>query len=155
MLKQKKKKCKTCNRETYIFSKGDCKVCAVKRYSKKTAVKTQNRRDFFKSNVGGKGYCIESGTLISPITVWNLCHIFPKRIYKSIETNEYNIILLTAEMHAKLDGYLDSMDLDGLKKNMPKSYDFIIANFEILEPLIEERSGKLFNLIRVEHEKQN
>lgn len=32
----KKKKCKTCKKETYIFSKGNCKPCANKGYLKKS-----------------------------------------------------------------------------------------------------------------------
>lgn len=33
MIERKKKKCKSCGKEEYIFSKGDCKQCAQKRYA--------------------------------------------------------------------------------------------------------------------------
>jgi len=76
----------------------------------------------------------ESGQIITHPTRSNVCHIFPKRNYKSVNTNPQNIIFLTFEEHTKLDYYLDRMDLDGLSKEMPIAWKHIVEQVNNLLP---------------------
>lgn len=142
------RECKKCGKLSKIFSQGECLNCSKLRYIKNRKEKRKERHTFFNSRIGNSGVCVESGTVIKELKSSNVCHIFPKRIYKSIETNEDNIIILTAEMHSKLDMYLDNMDLGGLKENMPKSYQYILDKFAVLKDSIKETDKKLFNLIK-------
>lgn len=144
-MQQKKKICKSCSKETYIFSKGECLNCSRKRYVSKRSEDRKERRQFFKVGVGKSDYCVETGAYIQSLSSGNLCHILPKRSYKSVETDVNNIIILTLEQHHKLDRYLDSIDLQGLKENMPKSYEFIKSKFADLKEKVTETSGKLYN----------
>ena len=151
-MQQKKKICKACGKETFIFSKGECVYCAKKRYVKKKTVKRVDRRKFFKVMTGKSGLCVESGAYIKELKSVNICHIFPKRTYKSIETDENNIIILNHDNHPKLDSYLDRNDIAGLKENMPNSYSYILIKLKELLPLITETSGELYFKLKQNYE---
>jgi hypothetical protein len=44
MIKRKKKTCKTCNKEKYIFSKGNCYECTPKKPIRKSPLKAQKKK---------------------------------------------------------------------------------------------------------------
>lgn len=106
---RKKKLCKSCGEEKYIFSKGNCEQCSKKTTPKiKTATpkaiekRKEDRKDFrdffskaieelernpFCQNCGGK-----IKTFLHPVN--NIAHILNKSKYKSVSTHPENYIFL-------------------------------------------------------------
>lgn len=147
MIERKRKVCKGCELLKFIFSKKMCKNCASKDYKGlKPKTKREGYTDFFNS-FGDVGVCQETGQKINNLKNANICHIFPKRKYKSISRDKDNIIILTWQNHILLDTFLDAMDLESIKNLMPNSYEYIIAKAESLLPIIEER-GKLYFILK-------
>lgn len=160
-------KCSECGREVVILSKGMCPLCRSKSVPKKprAAIKSKpkkkatNYSNFYRM-------CIEelftlkmseySGKAIICPTTCNICHILPKRIYKSVAEDRGNIIFLTDEEHNKFDKFLDSMDLDGLKSEMPGLYSMMMTKVRALlaDEKIKER-GRLIYAIEKEIELNN
>lgn len=60
-----------------------------------------------------------TGRPIACPTVANVCHILPKRIYKSVAEDEENIIFLTLEEHTRFDRLLDSLEFGTIEKEFP------------------------------------
>lgn len=52
-------------------------------------------------------------------TVCNVCHILPKRFYKSVATEEQNIIFLSDSEHTRFDHLLDCLEFDKLEQEFP------------------------------------
>lgn len=124
-------KCERCGREVAIRSKGLCPACRVKERS------TGERKPFLHKTISSKkktkdpelsGFfrlmleelnekrMSETGRSIPMPTVCNVCHILPKRIYKSVAKERRNIIFLTDTEHTRFDYLLDTMDFDGLER---------------------------------------
>jgi hypothetical protein len=82
----------------------------------------------------------ESGTVIPQPTRANICHIFPKRKYKSIQADLTNCVYLTLEEHTKFDMLLDIMAFEQLEKF--KCWETVIERVQWLLPKIQEQ-GKL------------
>lgn len=164
MKARKLYKCSNCDREVPILSKGMCPLCRSKSLPPKERKplkckpkkKSTNYSDFY-SQCLTELYTIKmseySGRSILYPTVCNVCHILPKRIYKSVAEDRENIIFLTNEEHDKLDRYLDSMDMEGLKKDMNKLYLIVLSRVcgMLLEDKVKER-GRLIYAIEKEIE---
>ena len=57
----------------------------------------------------------ETGRSIPFPTVCNVCHILPKRMYKSVAKKRKNIIFLTDTEHTRFDYLLDTLNFDLLE----------------------------------------
>lgn len=149
-------KCEVCGREVAIRSKGMCPICRKKSLEgeKKPVKKTpkENYSDFYASHIRRLLLTKTSvtGRPIAYPTVCNICHIFPKRMYKSVAKDDYNIIYLTQDEHTFMDRCLDEMDLVKIKERMPDVYAVILSRYEKIKDRIEE-SGKLKTLLEDEH----
>ena len=114
MIRRKKKICKECKNEDYIFSKGRCKSCAQKSYggikstpkpikaitaktAKKKKERSKERVPFFKQQIEyiiEKGIkCEECGTPLHG-GVDEVAHILSKSKHPEVETNKDNIVYL-------------------------------------------------------------
>lgn len=147
MIKQKKKICKSCGNERYIFSKGRCKQCTVIEQRVKLNNNSKNKKDqslenFFNALIEKCAYSEEDGTPIPNPNKSNICHIFPKRKYKSVSTDFDNCIFLTFDQHTQFDNYLDKLDFANLEKNFPNAWDKVITRVKKLLPKITE-TGRL------------
>lgn len=150
MIKRKLKICKVCHKETYLFSGGACQPCASKSYKpikNKPNVKRKSEKEeiseFFKRLLSSNApRCEESGRIINNFSIFNLCHILPKRYYKSVATNKDNIIILQLDLHTKLDMYLDRMDLVSVQREFPNSWPIILERVSSIYSDIKEE-GKL------------
>ena len=60
-----------------------------------------------------------TGKAIHFPTVCNVCHILPKRLYKSVATCRDNIVFLHESEHTVFDMYLDRMEFDKLETEFP------------------------------------
>ena len=144
----KKKICIECGKETYIFSKGRCRYCTQKTYKKPSQIteKTKalkkeqsNVRDvYFNTLIPLCNKSEESGTLIYYPTRVNICHIFPKRTYKSVQANLDNHIFLTLDEHTRYDYLLDTFNFRALEKEFPKAWKITLQRVAKLLPFVEE-----------------
>jgi hypothetical protein len=157
MIQRKKKICKICNQEEYLFSKGRCKMCASKDYTipkisvkqkKEKKIQTDIRDIYFSYHIEKCKKSEESGKPIYEPNRSNICHILPKRIYKSVQGHFDNYIYLTLEEHSRFDKLLDEMDFDTLKKEFPSAIILLYLRFKKLIPFVKETEGKLFNNLR-------
>jgi hypothetical protein len=84
----------------------------------------------------------ESGQRIPYPTKVNICHLFPKRNHKSVESHDQNCIYLTWDEHTKLDStYLDKHDFAGLEKGFPNSWKLIIRRMRIVRLGVTEKTN--------------
>lgn len=81
-------------------------------------------------------------------TVCNVCHILPKRWYKSVAEDGDNIVFLTDEEHDNFDRYLDTLDFESLEKQFGKVWERAVRMVLQMEKegKIKER-GRLLNEI--------
>ena len=162
MITQKLKPCKSCQKLSKIFSKGCCLPCSKKSYKpiKKTSERGLAKRkeerseypEFFIEAIRRFNlhpYCIETGNRIWGISAVNICHLLPKRKYKSVAVDFDNVICLSWEMHTLLDGYLDTMQIDKIKEKMPNTWKIIIEKVTILKDRVLE-IGKLRTMLEKE-----
>lgn len=157
--------CEKCGRMVPMRTHGMCPYC-WKKNSPPKAVKQ------FKRNINSKNVqdneilnrffafhmevlqkypiSMASGERIMNPSKCNICHIFPKRYYKSIAADLNNCIYLTWEEHAKFDYLLDCMDFDKIKEEFPNTWEIIRRKFVLLKPNIKETEGKLFQKMKEE-----
>ena len=83
----------------------------------------------------------ESGVSISNPTRANICHLFPKRTYKSVQANVDNCIYLTLDEHTRFDQLLDTYQFDKLEEEF-QCWSNVVRKIKALLPEVEEM-GKL------------
>lgn len=118
IMNQKKKICKTCGKEEYIFSKGNCKVCASRDYANKASEKPKKKYtipktteknkakrkderagygDFFAKHISiiiNEGrVCQECGARLQGLT-GEVAHILSKSKSPEVATNDDNVLYL-------------------------------------------------------------
>lgn len=155
-------KCNECDRMVPIRSKGLCGICHAqshpkekKSYTFKTSEKVKLRKksisNFFEA-VKHKliPISVESGKVIKNFGKQNMCHILPKRFYRSVETDIENIIVLTLEEHTRFDYLLDIFDLETLYLEFPRTMQLVKERINIMQDRVTEKHGKLFNILLAE-----
>ncbi len=141
--------CCECGRLVAVRSKGLCPACRKKDLPKKTyrKKKVEGLSDFYAGHIEkikevGMSY---TGSPIHFASSCNVCHVFPKRIYKSVAMDDDNIVYLTDGEHGVFDRYLDSMDICGLKRDHPVLYGIAMASYRKTKDRIKER-GRLIEV---------
>jgi hypothetical protein len=163
-MQQKKKVCKSCGNEEYLFSRGRCKRCATiedakplnrtpivkKKYTilKQTEKNKAHRKSqsairdvFFEHHIPLCKYSEEDGSPIYEATRANICHLFYKRTYKSVQANLNNFVYLTLEQHTRFDSLLDKNDFKALEKEF-KCWSIVVQRMKNLLPEVLEM-GKM------------
>lgn len=150
MIPRKKKICKECGEETYIFSKGRCKFCASKTYKKPNQIskkqqenkrKQSSERDvYFKYHIERCKHSEETGKPIYEPTRANVCHIFDKGRHKSLQSNLDNYVYLTIQEHTTLDNHLFKLEFDKIEEKLPNAWKIICIRAKKLLPLVQERT---------------
>lgn len=150
-------KCKECGREVVILSKGLCPGCRSRQLPKKQVKpirarpkkKEKSYSSFYAECLGilsERRMSDFSGKHIPIPSVCNVCHILPKRRYKSVAEDMDNIIFLTDEEHTRYDYLLDTLDLDTMKKESPLLYFLTLTRFQSLRLSGKvKETGKLFD----------
>jgi hypothetical protein len=117
LIKRKKKTCKSCGEEKYLFSKGRCQYCATKEDKKplKTSRKVdRGYGDFFVKHIGiivsERRSCDECGVKLTG-HVSEVAHILAKSKHKEVATDDDNVIYLCGmysdnQCHKKFDSSL-------------------------------------------------
>ena len=148
-MQLKNKKCIECGKEDQPwFSKKRCKWCASKSYnnpkkiSEKSAIKKQTqsniRNIYFETLIPLCKRSEESGTPIYEANRVNICHIFCKRTYKSVQANLDNHVFLTSDEHARFDQLLDTFKFDKLEEEFPNAWKIVLERVKKLLPFVEE-----------------
>lgn len=158
-IKIKKKICKTCETEQYIFSKGNCKRCAARSYApiRRTSIaskKTINPSDdnmqkwFDDTRKKLTGICQcgcgnKSQKNDDTFFRGSCCHIFPKRKFKSIQCHPLNYV--ERAMFGGCHSIMDDTSIDRWVNFA--DWDDIKARFYILSPLLtdEEKATKFYS----------
>ena len=105
MIKRKKKPCKTCLRDSYIFSNGECKTCSNKTKSSPTGelalfVEIWNERPHV-SELTGK-------TLLPfhhSQWHWQFLHVLNKQRFPNLRLDKRNILLALPQEHERQDSF--------------------------------------------------
>lgn len=160
-MKAKLYPCEKCGRMVPIRSKGLCPSCRIKEKPiKKSYIKSRPTGGDKKSNPGLSGFfsymlgkleLMKTSLTGKPIllpTVCNVCHILPKRYYKSVATNEDNILFLTDEEHTRFDYLLDCMEFKKLETEFRFVWKVALKRiYKMLSEGVIEENGKLLNNI--------
>lgn len=147
---RKNKKCIECGREDLPhFSKKRCIYCAKKSYTalnKAPKIKDNSSLDTYYSEKIKVSkiapYSFESGKHIYNISRKNICHLLPKRTYKSVESHSDNFVLLTYEEHNRFDDLLDKFRLEDLANEFPKTLSKLILFVREHQDILEEKKLK-------------
>lgn len=127
----KKYKCERCGKEVLIRSKGLCQYCRSKELppKEKKRITSSYKKKVVNPDLSGffrlmlekleDSRISYTGKPIHFPTVCNVCHILPKRFYKSVATEEQNIIFLSDSEHTRFDHLLDCLEFDKLEQEFP------------------------------------
>ena len=134
MIQRKKKICKSCGNEDFIFSKGMCKFCASKNYKVPSpSVKPKKNKmdldNFFIQKIEQLiklGKSEESGKRIPYPTRANVCHILDKSRHPSVAYHPQNYVFLTVDEHSRFDQLLFAHRFEELKKEFPNSWGKVL-----------------------------
>jgi hypothetical protein len=157
MIQQKKKICKNCQTEQYIFSKGRCQRCATiedskplkrgttinKQTDKNKAIrKSQSaiRDVYFDYHISNCKVSEHSGTNIFNPSRANICHLFDKARHPSVQGNLINYIYLTLDEHTRFDQLLYSHEFEKLEEEFPNAWASARGRMRLLLPEVKEET---------------
>ena len=157
MIQQKKKICKNCQTEQYIFSKGRCQRCATIEDSKPlkrgSTIKKQTEKNksyrksqstirdvFFDYHIQNCRSSEHSGVSILFPTRANCCHLFDKARHPSVQGNLINCLYLTLDEHTKFDQLLYSHEFGKLEDEFPNAWASARGRMRLLLPEVKEET---------------
>lgn len=121
----------------------------VKKYSKKLNRAPRKGRSsaleaFYQYHIDRAKKSEESQLALSSGTA-NICHLLPKRTYKSVESYLENVVYLTVDEHTLFDHLLDCNDFEELEKRFPNCwYDVCKRAVNVIK--MSSENGKLKTL---------
>ena len=124
MIQRKKKICKECGKEDYLFSKGRCGVCAKRSYNglkSSKPVKNNELDTFFKKHLllmQKHPFCVETNSVLN-LGKFHLAHLLPKRNHKSVATSDDNVVYVSWEVHQDYDMLLDQHRFKEIEEKYP------------------------------------
>lgn len=144
--------CEKCGRVVAVRSKGLCPACRAKELPPRTRVAARAKAKprgkslsvFFGAHVARLSMIGRSltGARIACPGIGNICHLYPKRKYKSVAEDDDNVVYLTIGEHARFDCLLDTMDFDRLLVEFGDIWLSIAGRMRDLAPRVKE-DGKL------------
>lgn len=158
-MERKKKICKTCKKETYLFSKGNCQKCASVLYANKiTKVTEKNKQlrkekrtgftEFFARHINiiknENRICQECGAKLFGLT-GEVAHILSKSKFPEIAVNDDNILYLCFfghSCHAEYDSSLShryTMNVFSTALEKYKLFKHLIINHSKERDLFEDK----------------
>ena len=88
-----------------------------------------------------------TGAYITCPGISNICHLYPKRKYKSVAEDNDNIIYLTADEHTRFDYLLDTMDFNRLLEEFDDTWLLAANKLTALVPKVEKDDKKKNRII--------
>ena len=157
MIQAKKKICRSCNTEQYIFSRGRCQRCATIEDSKPLArtgkIKKQTPKNIAYRNMRSAVrdeyflYHIQecqrsefSGKTISDPNRSNICHLFDKGRHPSVQGDFRNYIYLTLDEHTRFDQLLYSHEFEKLQEEFRHAWILALGRMEMLLEDVQEQT---------------
>ena len=146
---RKKKICSGCKTLQFIFSNGQCQLCASKNYKKpKINFKQKENKvdldNFFIDKITDLkrlGKSEESGKPIPYPTRANVSHLMNKRNHPSVAYHPENYVFLTVDEHSELDNKcLDVNDFIELMKRFPIAFPKIMERMIAVRPSVAEKT---------------
>lgn len=139
-ITRKKKPCKSCGKDSFIFSHGRCRYCTSKDSLKKKSEKNAeqySKDELFYNEIWhtrthkcfncGEGLRIPADTPKNKITFiirWFVHHLLPKSTHKRYRHISENVILLCRNCHAKAESSISAPklsrynDMEKIKKEL-------------------------------------
>jgi len=158
MIKKKKKICIECKEPKYIFSKKKCRECYIRTETKplksntslkKSSLKNKTKKEtepclenYFKYHIIKCKTSDETGLPIVNPTKASICHVFPKRKYKSVQCDLRNCVYLTLQEHSQFDNLLDKHEFERLEKEFPNTWKKVKNIVQKILPDVKEE-GRL------------
>ncbi len=159
MIKQKKKICKSCQTEQFLFSKGRCKSCAskedskpIKKQTEKNKIAKKAKRDllapFFEKHeniIKSKGLCCQECGNKLVASYWEVAHVLSKTKYKSVMTDDDNVLYLCAGLngekncHKKFDSEQNNLE----KLKTYSIFALLKERYNLLKDKVTERGREL------------
>ena len=138
MIKQKKKVCKVCNTEQFIFSKKMCKSCSLKsgkrlrQVSDKQLVKIEKEKlersemllvfeQFYEKHITKS--CGECGKSITELRTYNVHHLLEKRNYPEFKFDTDNLMLLCGDCHSTYETSFKGDKIIERLNNLKENYN--------------------------------
>ena len=158
MIERKKKMCKSCNEEQYLWSRGRCKACAYKEdgskkispISKNKTIEKKEKKEkldpYFFYHISKCTRSENSGVPICSPTKANICHLIDKGRHPSIMSNLDNAIYLTIDEHTRFDKLLFEHRFSDIEKEMPNAWMIALPRLAKIIPMCDENT-KFINAI--------
>lgn len=163
MIQQKKKICKSCQTDQFLFSKGRCKTCALREDSKpikkqttKNKVQKKAKRDlltpFFQKHeniIKSKGLCCQEcgGRLVG--SFFECAHILDKQRYKSVMVVDDNVVYLCCGLNGESNchSHFDNFGKNNLESLSKMSiFALVIEKYNKMKDKVIE-NGKLKQML--------
>lgn len=142
--------CQACRSKELTPKKKD-RITSIKNSSKKKKLENPDLSGFFRLMLEelNNSRMSMTGKAIHFPTVCNVCHILPKRIYKSVATCRDNIVFLHESEHTVFDMYLDRMEFDKLETEFPFVWEYAVKKVLDMESrgMIKERGRLIIEII--------
>lgn len=163
MIQKKKKVCKNCETEQYIFSKGRCQRCATIEDSKPlkrgSTIKKQTEKNkayrksqstvrevYFSYHIERCKVSEESGVNIYNPNRANIAHIIDKGRHKSVQSHLDNFIYLTIQEHTDFDKLLFESNFEALEKNFTNAWGIALERLKTVLPECLEKTKFIIKL---------
>ena len=152
---RKNKKCIECGREDLPrFTKKRCIYCSKKSYTSKKPSYTKKVNEeldnYFENKIllaNKNPYSFESGKKLYNVSRKNICHLLPKRTYKSVSTHTDNFVLLTYDEHTRFDDLLDKFRFKDLTDEFPRTFNKLLNFVKDNEKIILENKKLKLEII--------
>lgn len=167
-IKQKRGICNGCNKDSFIKAKGKCETCYWSSLNKKSLEKKKEKygkvdtsgnselnRWFLERRKEMTGFCHHCGNKSTKHNdtyfKFSICHILPKRLFKSVATHESNFIELCFwgnNCHGNMDNnMLDLIDLN--------CFDEVVEKFLKMYPSIDKKERRYIPDVLLQYVKDN
>lgn len=149
-MKIKKKECKVCGEQKFIWSRGRCKHCtniekgaSLKKFNPKAREERSESRscleDFYIRHIerisATKPKCLNCGVVLLG-HVSEVAHILPKSKYKSVQCDDDNVVDLCGFLQNNCHGKFDNSPKE-IVASM-KCFPYIVEKLELIKPRVEE-----------------
>lgn len=157
--------CERCGRKVAIRSHGLCQLCRSKELPPKktnrfTSIKVSRKKvkdpelsGFFRLMLEEleQSRMSMTGAPIHTPSVCNVCHILPKRIYKSVSKCRDNILFLQDSEHDVFDMYIDRFDFEKLEQHFPFVWKYAVSKILDMEQagMIKERGRLIIEILDI------
>ena len=134
-----KKACPACKGSGLTSNRRGLRPITSKALAKNKS-RSARRKPYFDYHMDKCTHSEESGVAIPNPGRVNICHLWPKGRFPSLEADLDNFVYLTWEEHNRFDAFLFSHDFGRVETEFPNSYREVFTRFAKLFPKCKERT---------------